>query len=90
MERTCKVSFPLFYPIDFLTRVELGSLFDDSTNSWNVAKLDNLLTRLKPREKIPGVNTPYLYFGMWKATCKSWAQGTFDRVEMKTDWVCAC
>src|SRR5204863_6067367 len=43
-----------------------GSLFDDSVTSWNVAKLPNLLDVLG--QKVPGVNTAYLYLGMWKAT----------------------
>ncbi|KAF2640911.1 hypothetical protein P280DRAFT_543846 [Massarina eburnea CBS 473.64] len=43
-----------------------GSLFDESTSSWNVAKLPNLLDVLGT--KVPGVNTAYLYLGMWKAT----------------------
>ncbi|KAJ5082590.1 hypothetical protein N7532_011633 [Penicillium argentinense] len=43
-----------------------GSLFDDSIESWNVAKLPNLLDVLG--QKVPGVNTAYLYLGMWKAT----------------------
>jgi len=43
-----------------------GSLFDDRTTSWNVAKLDNLLDCLG--KKLPGVNTAYLYLGMWKST----------------------
>jgi JmjC domain, hydroxylase/PHD-zinc-finger like domain len=43
-----------------------GSLFDDSTKEWNVAKLENLLDVLS--QKLPGVNTAYLYLGMWKAT----------------------
>jgi hypothetical protein len=43
-----------------------GSLFDDTTESWNVAKLENLLDVLG--QKVPGVNTAYLYLGMWKAT----------------------
>jgi hypothetical protein len=43
-----------------------GSLFDDRTTSWNVAKLPNLLDVLGT--KVPGVNTAYLYLGMWKAT----------------------
>ena len=43
-----------------------GSLFDDFTTSWNVAKLENLLDVLG--QKVPGVNTTYLYLGMWKAT----------------------
>jgi hypothetical protein len=43
-----------------------GSLFDESINTWNVAKLPNLLDVLG--QKVPGVNTAYLYLGMWKAT----------------------
>ncbi|CAZ80461.1 unnamed protein product [Tuber melanosporum] len=43
-----------------------GSLFDDSITSWNVAKLENLLDCLG--KKLPGVNTAYLYLGMWRST----------------------
>ncbi|KAL8806993.1 MAG: hypothetical protein Q9182_000974 [Xanthomendoza sp. 2 TL-2023] len=43
-----------------------GSLFDDSTTQWNVAKLENLLDVLG--QAVPGVNTAYLYLGMWKAS----------------------
>ncbi|KAI4203884.1 MAG: hypothetical protein LQ350_001506 [Teloschistes chrysophthalmus] len=43
-----------------------GSLFDDSTAEWNVAKLENLLDVLG--QSVPGVNTAYLYLGMWKAS----------------------
>lgn len=43
-----------------------GSLFDQDTKEWNVAKLPNLLDLLG--QPIPGVNTAYLYFGMWRAT----------------------
>jgi hypothetical protein len=43
-----------------------GSLFDDQTTTWNLGKLENLLDVLGT--KIPGVNTAYLYLGMWKAT----------------------
>jgi hypothetical protein len=35
-----------------------------------VANLEDLLTRLGRHHRIPGVNTPYLYFGMWRATCE--------------------
>eukprot|EP00891_Asterochloris_glomerata_P004705 jgi/Astpho2/4705/e_gw1.00067.210.1_t len=47
-----------------------GSLFDPDVKQWNVAKLDSLLTRVleKSGKKLPGVNTPYLYFGMFRAT----------------------
>ncbi|KAL4915125.1 hypothetical protein BDW62DRAFT_133069 [Aspergillus aurantiobrunneus] len=43
-----------------------GSLFDEDTTAWNVAKLPNLLDVIG--QKVPGVNTAYLYLGMWKAT----------------------
>ena len=43
-----------------------GSLFDEDTKEWNVAKLPNLLDLLGA--PIPGVNTAYLYLGMWRAT----------------------
>lgn len=46
-----------------------GSLFDESVKDWNVACLDDLLMRINPHMPMPGVNTPYLYFGMWRATC---------------------
>ncbi|GAA6010537.1 hypothetical protein JCM11491_006986 [Sporobolomyces phaffii] len=46
-----------------------GSLFNDSTTAWNVAHLGDLLPKLAPRNcSIPGVVSPYLYFGMWRAT----------------------
>jgi hypothetical protein len=44
----------------------LGSLFDDRTTTWNLGNLPNLLDVMGT--KIPGVNTAYLYLGMWKAT----------------------
>ena len=43
-----------------------GSLFDDRTKEWNVAKLPSLLDLIG--QPIPGVNTAYLYLGMWRAT----------------------
>lgn len=42
------------------------ALFDESVKSWNVQSLDNTLNKLGVT--LPGVNSPYLYFGMWKAT----------------------
>lgn len=44
----------------------MGTLFDESTEHWNLNKLPNLLDVLGT--KVPGVNTAYLYLGMWKAT----------------------
>ena len=45
-------------------------MFTDETTAWNVAHLPSALTRLLPSsgKSLPGVNTPYLYFGMWRAT----------------------
>jgi hypothetical protein len=41
-----------------------GSLFDPDMDTWNVSCLPSLLSRLLPDgSQIPGVNTPYLYFG---------------------------
>ncbi|OHW96553.1 JmjC domain-containing protein [Colletotrichum incanum] len=44
----------------------MGTLFHESTEIWNLNKLPNLLDVLGT--KVPGVNTAYLYLGMWKAT----------------------
>ncbi|EEB87811.1 hypothetical protein MPER_14686, partial [Moniliophthora perniciosa FA553] len=44
------------------------SLYTDDTKEWNVAHLESELSRLLPSEGLPGVNTPYLYWGMWRAT----------------------
>jgi hypothetical protein len=51
-----------------LTSPPQGTLFTDETTSWNVGKLPNILTRLRLKRKLPGVTTPYLYFGSWRAT----------------------
>ncbi|KAI8323437.1 hypothetical protein GQ54DRAFT_310098 [Martensiomyces pterosporus] len=46
----------------------LGTLFPDNTEfpTWNIRNLPGLLRRIGQR--MPGVNDPYLYLGMWKAT----------------------
>jgi hypothetical protein len=44
----------------------MGTLFDEQTENWNLNKLPNILDVLGT--KVPGVNTAYLYLGMWKAT----------------------
>ncbi|KAK7018512.1 specific transcriptional repressor [Favolaschia claudopus] len=62
--RNCGLGKPAWYGAD-----TMGSLFLSSTNSWNVASLPSTLSRLLPLSTgLPGVNTPYLYFGMWRAT----------------------
>jgi hypothetical protein len=43
-----------------------GTLFDESVQHWNIGKLSNLLNQVTV--KMPGVNSPYLYVGMWKST----------------------
>lgn len=47
-----------------------GSIFDDDVHAWNIGCLPSILNDLVEEYdiKIPGVNTPYLYFGMWKST----------------------
>lgn len=46
-----------------------GTLFTDETKAWNVARLGDLLPKLAPSNcEIPGVVSPYLYFGTWRAT----------------------
>ncbi|KAJ2870172.1 hypothetical protein GGH93_005776 [Coemansia aciculifera] len=46
----------------------LGSLFPDDSEfpTWNIRRLPGLLRLIGQR--MPGVNDPYLYLGMWKAT----------------------
>ncbi|KAL4244558.1 JHDM3 histone demethylase family protein [Abortiporus biennis] len=63
--RNCGLGKAPWYGADLL-----GSLFTDKTSAWNVATLKTALTRLLPASSqgLPGVNTPYLYFGMWRAT----------------------
>lgn len=63
--RNCGFGAPAMYGADME-----GSLFTDKTKTWNVAHLPSLLSRLLPSSSngLPGVNTPYLYFGMWRAT----------------------
>lgn len=47
-----------------------GSLFDEKAKGWNLRRLDTTLsTVLKDAGfTLPGVNAPYLYFGMWRST----------------------
>ncbi|XP_011927496.1 PREDICTED: lysine-specific demethylase 4E [Cercocebus atys] len=47
-----------------------GSLFEESTKQWNLGHLGTILDLLEQEcgVVIEGVNTPYLYFGMWKTT----------------------
>ncbi|CAF1410021.1 unnamed protein product [Adineta steineri] len=47
-----------------------GSFTDENQTIWNVRNLGTILDDLVSESgtKIQGVNTPYLYFGMWKAS----------------------
>ena len=46
-----------------------GTLFDKDNWGWNVSKLDSLLSRTLRRKGVTldGVNSSYLYFGMWRS-----------------------
>ncbi|XP_061680073.1 lysine-specific demethylase 4A isoform X2 [Syngnathoides biaculeatus] len=46
-----------------------GSLYDPDVTEWNIGRLETILDTVENESgvKIKGVNTPYLYFGMWKA-----------------------
>ncbi|TDL21606.1 JmjC-domain-containing protein [Rickenella mellea] len=65
--RNCGIARPAWYGADLA-----GSLFTPETTAWNVASLPSTLSRLLPASNketaLAGVNTPYLYFGMWRAT----------------------
>lgn len=43
-----------------------GSVFNSSEEHWNIMRLDSTLRRCLS-DKVQGVTTAYLYFGMWKA-----------------------
>ncbi|XP_034975003.2 lysine-specific demethylase 4B isoform X4 [Zootoca vivipara] len=47
-----------------------GSLYDADVEQWNIGNLNTLLDMVEHQCGIiiEGVNTPYLYFGMWKTT----------------------
>ncbi|KAI5126029.1 Lysine-Specific Demethylase 4D [Manis pentadactyla] len=47
-----------------------GSLFDENTKQWNLRHLGTIQDLLEQESGvvIEGINTPYLYFGMWKTT----------------------
>lgn len=59
-------------PIILLIHVQLHVLpvLLQDVKEWNICQLDTILDTVE-RESgitIEGVNTPYLYFGMWKTT----------------------
>jgi len=47
-----------------------GSLYDDNVDEFNINRLNTILDLVSESYgiKIMGVNTAYLYFGMWKTT----------------------
>ncbi|XP_041848230.1 lysine-specific demethylase 4A isoform X2 [Melanotaenia boesemani] len=47
-----------------------GSLYDPDIKEWNICNLGTILDTVESDSgiTIEGVNTPYLYFGMWKTT----------------------
>ncbi|XP_040275694.1 LOW QUALITY PROTEIN: lysine-specific demethylase 4C [Bufo bufo] len=47
-----------------------GSLYDKDIDEWNISRLNTILDVVGDEcgISIEGVNTPYLYFGMWKTT----------------------
>jgi len=47
-----------------------GTITDNDCNQWNIQKLGSCLDLINEdyKVKIKGVNTAYLYFGMWKTT----------------------
>uniref|UniRef100_A0AAX7TEA0 [histone H3]-trimethyl-L-lysine(9) demethylase n=1 Tax=Astatotilapia calliptera TaxID=8154 RepID=A0AAX7TEA0_ASTCA len=46
-----------------------GTLYDPDVTEWNIGRLNTILDIVENESgiKIKGVNTPYLYFGMWKS-----------------------
>ncbi|XP_054622896.1 lysine-specific demethylase 4A-like isoform X2 [Dunckerocampus dactyliophorus] len=47
-----------------------GSLYNPEVKEWNICHLNTILDTVESESgiTIEGVNTPYLYFGMWKTT----------------------
>ncbi|XP_069009482.1 lysine-specific demethylase 4B [Embiotoca jacksoni] len=47
-----------------------GSIYEEDIHEWNIGHLNTLLDMVEQEcgIVIEGVNTPYLYFGMWKTT----------------------
>ncbi|XP_064386205.1 lysine-specific demethylase 4C-like [Halichondria panicea] len=55
-----------------------GSLMDPVLEEWNIDHLPSILNRLSEQGvNIPGVNSAYLYFGMWK-TLFAWHTEDMD------------
>ena len=67
--------FSLIFSLEFKEPPIYGadvsrSFTDPDLKVWNIAKLDSILKYLEKEDDtvIQGVNSPYLYFGMWRAT----------------------
>uniref|UniRef100_A0A803VH56 [histone H3]-trimethyl-L-lysine(9) demethylase n=1 Tax=Ficedula albicollis TaxID=59894 RepID=A0A803VH56_FICAL len=47
-----------------------GTLYDKHVDAWNIGRLNTILDIVENESgiTIEGVNTPYLYFGMWKTS----------------------
>ncbi|XP_067893015.1 lysine-specific demethylase 4A-like [Heterodontus francisci] len=47
-----------------------GTLYNEGVTEWNIGHLNTILDVVEKESgiTIEGVNTPYLYFGMWKTT----------------------
>ncbi|XP_061108445.1 lysine-specific demethylase 4C [Conger conger] len=47
-----------------------GTLYDEGVEEWNIGHLNSILDVIEEDcgVSIQGVNTPYLYFGMWKTS----------------------
>ncbi|XP_051562323.1 lysine-specific demethylase 4A-like [Myxocyprinus asiaticus] len=47
-----------------------GTLYDPDVTEWNIGHLNTILDMVERESAITikGVNTPFLYFGMWKST----------------------
>uniref|UniRef100_A0A8C0V6S7 [histone H3]-trimethyl-L-lysine(9) demethylase n=1 Tax=Cyanistes caeruleus TaxID=156563 RepID=A0A8C0V6S7_CYACU len=47
-----------------------GTLYDKHVDAWNIGRLNTILDVVENESgiTIEGVNTPYLYFGMWKTS----------------------
>ncbi|NP_001077320.1 lysine-specific demethylase 4C [Danio rerio] len=56
-----------------------GTLYDEDIEEWNIGHLNSVLDVIEEDcgVSIQGVNTPYLYFGMWK-TSFSWHTEDMD------------
>ncbi|XP_063074336.1 lysine-specific demethylase 4C isoform X2 [Engraulis encrasicolus] len=56
-----------------------GTLYDEGVEEWNIGHLNTILDVIEEDcgVAIQGVNTPYLYFGMWK-TSFSWHTEDMD------------